>query len=249
MPLLRNAVDAVQRNLYAVGLYCGAAAVLIALKSLVDSAAIRMTGTDYETLQDGVYGLLITIVLLTVQAVIQCVAFARMGRDIDKPLWRIPSDLEAIRRFFPMWLIMNLVLFASSWLANPDLYGGKPNAITALCIISALIMNIVCVPIGACVMFAGSFRWQRLGEALTPLTRQLSHAGAVLVLCLFQLFLNNLVAAHIYADSGVRGPFDFLGQRLGLTIVVAYLDCTVFAAVWLLCMADRETPDDIDFDF
>jgi len=115
--------------------------------------------------------------------------------------------------------------------------------------IVALVMNIVVVPAGACIMFTGHFRWQRIPEALSPLLRQLPRTGVILLICFFQLVVHDIVAAHLLATTETPGPLDFLPHKVGLVIVIAYLDCIAFAAVWLLCMADRETPDDIDFDF
>ena len=249
MQSLRNAVDAVQRNLFAVALYCGATVLAVVLKVLMDAAVLRQTGSDFKSLQSGPYGVLGTILVIAVLALVRCVAFARMGKEIDRPLWRIRDDWEAVTRFFPMWLLLDLVTFACMWLANPNLYGGNPNAVTAICHIAAFVLNIVAVPVGSCVMFSGHFEWKRLGEALSPLVRQLHRSGAVLLVCLFQLVIHDIVAGHFLANPDTPGPFEFLPHRIGLVLVLAYLECIVFAAVWLLCMADREAPDDNDFEF
>jgi hypothetical protein len=246
---LLNAVDAVQRNLFAVGLYCGATVLAVVLKVLMDAAVLRHTGSDFESLQAGPYGLLGTIVIIAVLALVRCVAFSRMGKEIDRPLWRIRDDWEAVTRFFPMWLLLDLVTFTCMWLANPNLFGGSQNAVTAICHIAAFVLNIVAVPIGTCVMFSGHLQWKRLGEALSPMVRQLPRSGAVLLVCLFQLVIHDIVAGRLLADPDTPSPFDFLPQRIGLVLVLTYLECIVFAAVWLLCMADREAPDDTDFEF
>jgi hypothetical protein len=37
--------------------------------------------------------------------------------------------------------------------------------------------------------------------------------------------------------------------RLGTDVALGYLDCLAFAATWVLCIVDRESPDEIDLDF
>ncbi|MBX7254763.1 MAG: hypothetical protein K1Y02_00280 [Candidatus Hydrogenedentes bacterium] len=249
MQFLRNAIDAVQRNLLPVGIYCGAAALAVLLSSMADAAVLQQTGMDNKDLQIGAYGLLSSLFFIAVLAAVRCVVFARMGKEIDKPLWRIRDDWEATKRFLPMWILLDFVTFAAMWLRNPELYGGKLNAISAICHIVALVMNIATVPIGACIMFTGHFQWQRLSEALSPLSRQLQQSGIVLAVCVFQLVVHDAVASHILSISETPGPLDGLPHRIALIAVMAYLECVIFAAVWLLCMADRETPNDIDFDF
>ncbi len=238
MGILSQAFVATRRNWPAVLLFL---AIAVPVSTLFLAGSHFMSSHyDVET-QPGpfkAFSFLRDLVLYACVALGQALAFSRIGREMDQPLWKIEGDAEALKRFFPLWFILNLVsiLPIRMAFAIPDAQN-SPFAVFLLLMTFALLM--FCVPVGACVMFQGHFRWRHVGESLRPLGKQIPLTATVLLFNFTQIFFMQ-VLVEVFASAKWIYPF--------LDIASCYCDCLVFAAIWIICIIDRNTPDEPDFD-
>jgi hypothetical protein len=231
---------AVQRNLVALGLYLaitvGAGAVMLATNYLMGDTG----GEPRRDLGVFLYEIAANIVLIACVAAAQAMAFARLGKDIDRPLWKVSGDREALARYFLLWLILNAVVMVlreiAIWLpvlVDDERIGGLPSWLFAFA-------AVVYLPIGAAIMFRRGFAWREFGEALAPFRRQLPKTAVVLLFngILFFFTLSLIVQTE---SQKWLGP--------AIDAISGYFECVVFSAVWLICMLDRQTPEEIDLEF
>lgn len=246
MNFLQAAMAAVQRHLPALGIYTGGVMLAYALGLAVD---LLLTGG--EPVNPGaisgaerVYGLIVELAQAPILAAASAVAFARIGKDLDRPLWRSPDDRDALARFFQLWLVLILLGTMLGTLYDfADAMEALPLAVLSQ--LFYLLLFLVTVPVGACIMFNGPFQWRELGRALAPLGRNLPRTFVLIAINLFQLWLVFRVAALRQSGEGMQwlwiSPFVIL--------ISAYLDCVVFSGTWLLCIENRNADEDPDFDF
>ena len=187
-----------------------------------------------------VYQFGLDVFLVVAYSLAQCIAFARMGKEMDRPLWKVADDREAIRRFFKLWVALNAALLAllrlSEWthviLDNEELASVFFTLFT--------FAGVVHLPAGACIMFFGRFEWHKLGECLSPLANEWPKTLVVLFLSGFLLFLSFYLIAATGSQKWLRPLID---------IILGYFDCLIFAAVWLICITDRDSPRESDIDY
>ncbi len=263
MDILLQAVKAVQRNVPALGLYLlftvPASALVLAgnlwMGDTNPDAPVTAAMLAYEVAGDAF--------LIVVYAFAQSIVFSRMGRLIDRPLWKCQGDGEALKRYFPLWVLLNIVALGSQRLVTwvPALMDNEAAAAPMFWMMAFVIA--VYVPVGAAIMFAGRpewglgstrtlypkpqtpnpkpHTWSKLGEALVPLGRQWPKA---LVVCFFggatYMLLTFLV---IWQPEPQRWLLP------ALDVVAGYFDCLIFCATWLICMFDRQAPQDGDIDY
>lgn len=252
MELLKSASSELQRHLSSVALYLGFTAILsLASSAFVIYQTIQNPGSDVEpTIVSNAIRIVWFTAFSAVSAFAQCIAFSRIGREIDRPLWKVRDDREALRRFYIMWFEFNLVANTFFWIAGTPFGDGEIQALNVLATFIAWGLVVILVPFGTCQMFLGSFSWQTFGNALGPLSRRtIAFApifGVTILQCMFGTYVGILTQ-----------PDGTEALQLGLTTVarfvcdvsLAYLDCLVFAAAWLVCKDDRDSPDELDLDF
>lgn len=172
----------------------------------------------------------------------QCLAFASLGKAIDRPIWRITGPVEAMRRFFALWFGLNLVEVAIVRLqvAAYSIWGpGGPGMFLWGLVFAA---SIVTVPFGAAVMFHGKLVWKELSEAMHPIFRFGPQVAALSV----ATFAVLVVVKLSMQEASLDAPWI----RPAMQIILALWQCVVFTGVWLLCISNRESPlQDDDFDF
>ena len=245
MQVVRYAIDAVQRNLFPLALYAVASLILngsglawelsaerIQAVTSLDSAATSFIGYGFD---------LLTVILF---ALLQCLVFSRMGREIDQPLWKIADDRESIHRFFSMWFLFNLTVLLPVHLSEfvYARWGDKAVGVSVLLLLAYVSVAVILVPVGACFMFRGRFELRHAGDILGPLARQPGATGLILALNLAQ-FLLYLLALD------AEKPLSVLAVSSSAVYVVgAYIDCVVFAGAWIICIIDRNTVEEPDFD-
>lgn len=176
---------------------------------------------------------------------LQAVVFARLGKSIDRPLWKCRDDREAVRRFFLLWFILNLGMIALEQLhANAlDWRAAEPAMLLEILYFFAFVLVL---PIGICVMYSGRLEWTALPETLRPLGRQLPLTLRVMALMALQL------ALQIALQKAFAGQFKDRSAILipALTIApAAFLDCLAFCAMWRVCMIHRQSGDEDTGDF
>jgi hypothetical protein len=183
-------------------------------------------------------------------ALAQTLAFSRLGREIDRPLWKVRTDRDAMKRFFMMWALINLTAMGLHRLSQIDFGSGDVVSINYLLLYGGLGATLVSVPFGACIMFTGQVSSRTLGESLAPLTRQPGRTALVFGIMLFQVIAHDLfVSLLIGSENQTPSLLARLAAGLASGAVQVYLDCLALAATWHLCMVDRETVDEIDLDF
>jgi hypothetical protein len=237
----------VQRNLPAALVYAAVSTLL----NLVLFLGLIAVGGDADA-QDAqrfsvqVYDLVGNLVMAAALAALQTVVFARLGREIDRPLWRSPNAADAMRRFFQLWLILNLIAVAIGQLLQ---LAGRQEAEAAIVLLVFFYMLVLLftVPVGACIMFSGAFEWREIGSSLAPLVHQAPRTLILLLLNLFQVaLLFELVKLRaIRADE----PAVFWTVFMLAPVAMAYIDCVVFAGTWHICIEHRNADQDVDFDF
>lgn len=234
---MKDAFEAIQRNYVALAIYAG---------SLVAFSLIMMLLRDFVVypVEDAepipLYDLSSLIVTAVLYALVQSVAFARLGREMDRPFWKIETDGEAIRRFFMLWFVLDLANFAAIHLIN-FLVESQGVLSSAVSLFYLWMVAAACiVPIGAAVMFHGRAGPQEVGAGLSALVGEFPRTLLIVVMALMILVLA-LGLQEVIPDWAM--PM--------LVVVDAYADFFIFASTWLLCMThrDREEDDDPDFDF
>jgi hypothetical protein len=246
---LREAALDVQRNISAFILYAAifsGAHILLTLVSAPFEPAVDETVPSTFLILD----IVLFLVFVHVIALAQTIAFSRLGREIDRPLWKIRTDGEALTRFFMMWALINLTANGLLKLADSDFGGGDAAAINILLLFAGTGAIVVSIPVGACIMFTGRVSSRAIGESLAPIIRQPARTGIVFLIMIAQVLTVFLFLSLLVREDGqLPSMFVRLGIGLASGIVQVYLECLAVAATWHLCMVDRETVDDIDFDF
>jgi hypothetical protein len=240
--ILSEAVKTVRQNggtvLSYVAILVGLDAAKVSMDFLVDGGIL----VPPDPVVFRVYQYAADVLLAFFIAVVQAIVFARMGREIDRPLWKVKGDWDAVRRFFPLWFLLSLLQI--TLLRLLDNFGETAAGI--LCLMGFFVLFLLYVPLGSCIMFTGNLRWGELPDSLAPLRRQWPYALIVLGLNGVQL----LLLMEFLRFLAIHGSRDkWIGLELGLDAVLSSLDCLVFAATWLICMTDRNTAEDIPIDF
>ncbi|GMW02015.1 MAG: hypothetical protein AMXMBFR84_31510 [Candidatus Hydrogenedentota bacterium] len=248
MKLIGDAVNAVQRNLGALGLFVAASLALNTLVFFADGLSGIASDPANLTLFDSMYFLARGLVIVSISSAAATVAFAWMGREIDRPLWKVDGTKEALRRFFPVWFTINFMGWAPTFLGMTLAQRTSTAPLGYLLLLLSVIYALFSTPIGTCIMFHGRFRWDQFGESLYPLVKQAPKTGVVLLVTITQ------VGLILYLDLvGGAGPaaFDIRGllTDYATSVVNVYIECLVFAAVWIICIIDRDTFEEVDLDF
>ncbi|MCX5772727.1 MAG: hypothetical protein NTZ09_20990 [Candidatus Hydrogenedentes bacterium] len=240
MELIRDAVNAVQRNLEALGIYLG---ITVVVSVATTFANIRMGAPPENPYADPTlvaYEVVLNLFLVFGAALAQSVAFSRLGKEIDRPLWKISGDLEAIKKYLPLWAGLNaivlLVLVLTGW--SISTFGGSPAS--GLLFIASVLAMILYIPAGASLMFLRTPEWTHLPEAVRPLFRQFPKTLVILAMTGVLYLLQISLIGETEKQPWLRPLVD---------IAFAYFDCVIFAAVWLVFMYDRQAPEEVDLDF
>lgn len=187
------------------------------------------------------------ILLACVVSLFQACVYARLGSDIDKPLWKCRDDREAIVRFAKIWVMFNLLNFALMQLQN-TMAGRDMLAASVLIGMLALVWNLFYVPVGVCLMHRGGLKDLDLGEALIPMLHFLPRTLLVAGLGFLQLVLFELLVLSVPV------PMQKLPWVIAsINVPLIYLECLGVAIMWITCAEYRsvaaERHDDDDFDF
>jgi hypothetical protein len=244
MRSIRDAANALQRNIGPLVFYLVCAVFLgelfVGFRLLEQHKVIELESPDKELCL-----LALQVAMAAGFATVRCIVFARMGREIDRPLWKISGDREALRRFLGLWIALGLVsvILTQLGLALGGNDAGDQHPLALLPLLGLLVVVLGGVPVCTCIMFWGKVEPGHLLEALTPLGKQFGRV--------FPLVALNLLGWLIQV---LRVEFDehpalVMVSAAILLVVAIYIECLVFAGVWLACMIDRDTIEEPDFDF
>lgn len=230
--LRRNASPGVRYVLAAVGilmLFRGAGYVLyvLMLAETVPAAAslVRM-------------GLM--LYLAAAMSAAQAVFFAALGAALARPIWKYGGYRDALKRFYVLWLIINLALVTLIDIRAHLLSIGE-NEVAGMLEIFLLIAHLASLPVGASIMFWGALNWSELPSALKPLARFFQLLMLPLGIAFLQYVLISLRAFLPYGER----PWMLLLHTLS-DIPLVSMDVLLFALVWRICLLDKTTPREIE---
>jgi hypothetical protein len=240
LEILQKSVQAVQRNIAALALYIAVIACSSAFSWILYDHLGLPDKTSYPKVAYLIITLCVDAVLGVAAAFAQAVVFSRFAKDIDRPLWRMDGDMEAIRRYFPLWFALNVVVLVLKTFAFslPAIFESENSGAFARWLLLAAVVTYI--PLGAAMMFHKGSSWREFAETLAPYRRQFPK---VLMLCcingvLFMMMLSLLPDA-----------MDKPLARVAIDVVSSYFDCVIFCAAWLICILDRQNPVEDDFEF
>lgn len=238
--IFRAAFQGLQRNAGVLLFYLGVNVATYSARMLIGSLVI---GPRQEELSENavlLYFLLSEIVTVAIIAFAQTIAFSRMGREIDRPMWRIADDREAMRRFYQMWVLLglaNVVFMQSQALITTN--SSDPSTLLTLAFMT-MAVSVLLLLFGTSVMFYGRFAKDEVLEAISTLMHQFPRTLLLTVIGLF--FMMFFVSLQLEVPDWAR---------VILAVAGAYIECFLFVCMWLICMYDRDDvsrPDDSDFD-
>ena len=251
MELLKTASQALQRHAASVALYI-VSTVVMSVVYMAVLLVLRHQDAEFVTNPSAPQRIIHVAALLAATAgwaLIQTVVFSRIGRELDRPLWKVANDREALRRFFPMWFEFNLVVNTLYWVGDTISTFDSIKDAAALPQLFAYCGIVVLVPFGAAVMFHGHFKWNALGEGLAPVGRRLPQLAIVFGLTVLQIVISILSGFRPVPETIDAAFAQAMFFKVIVFAITAYLDCVVFAATWLVCKDDRDSPDEFDIDF
>ena len=240
MRFFKDAISAVDRNLSALFLFIAIFLPASVIKLVCDIFLERHYGIDENT--DvlppllHVYHAASLMLIAAFSAAARSTAFARLAARLDFPRWRISGHKEALRRFFLMWFVLDVIAVETPVLVLPFVGQqlGMPEFAGALFYLWVAYVLLI-VPVGTCVMFHGHFRKTEAGEIFQPLLERIGPTLAILVISFVALFFQ-MVLLEVAKDMKVLYPL--------IDIAFVYLECVFFAAYWLICLDYRDNNDD-----
>lgn len=239
--MINEAFIAVQRNRAPLLAYMAVGVGVYATRLLGDYVAFDTFEAEPRALWFQAYRFLSELATAAVYAAAQSIVFARIGAEMDRPLWKISGDMDSLRRFFKLWFLLDLSSVLLYRLADEfaKAIGNDSSAVTLLLL---WIMTVVLfVPFGACVMFYGHVRKEEIGQAVNTLADQ------------FPRFLAILLMGYIITSLvlGIQTARILPVWALpSLALLDSFGECLVFSATWLLCIDHRdEDTEGPDLDF
>jgi hypothetical protein len=235
--LLQDAVDAMRRN---AGVVIGFVLAAMGIELAFRLAGIPLAGLVDEDDVPGwarAYEVTLQVAQAAGFSVLTAAAYARLGKDIDRPLWKCASDLEAVRRFFMTWFTLNLIVVLVYRLQFMAFRAENRDLVLLLEFMSMIVFSVL-TPAGACIMYHGGLDRAGLGVSLKPITRQFALAFLATFLGFLGYFFLNVVR--------VLDPMIHTRIILPVlvTIPLALLDALVFCTMWRICMVNRDTPEE-----
>jgi len=245
---LRDAVRALHENIRSVLLYMGLVAVLNGAQTLVEKLVFAPIADSTPDSRMGLYLMGSRVLLVAGAAFADTVFLSRIGREVDKPYWRIPDDREAIRRFYRFWLLLGLANLTYGLVTERISGGDAEHPGVFFLFLSYIVWIVLLHAFGTTVMFFGKVARDEINEAFGVLSR---HAPLVIGLCLFGVFAAILLQGAYGAIrmGGLSTPAEVLATTL-LAAADGYVSCLIFAYMWLVCRYDRDDfqRENEDFD-
>ena len=233
--LLADAWHSLKRNQAPLGLYV---LLLTAVNLLYRLASGHVEGfVEPDALPSWypIYAIAADLFLAAGFSAVQAVVFAMFGREIDRPLWKCEGPGDALRRFFIVWFILNLVILTVIRLQVRAAEADAAQVVIALDFLM-LGLYLFALPVGACVMYWGRLNWEELGESLAPIARQFPLVVVVLAINFGQYILH-LILVDLLPQARADSPIVLAIADIPFHL----LDCFAFAAMWRICMLHRDT--------
>ena len=236
--MLRLAVQAIDHNFRAVLLYIG---IHVSVSTALFFVRIQLMrppdGEDLSPLLN-MADIGLDIVDGIAWAIAQCVAFAWIGRNLDKPNWKVAAAGESLKRFFGFWLLMDLIgMLTFRFLIFSVNAGADPSLVLWL----PILYGAGTIPLGAAIMFQQRVGTEEVGQALQTLGHQFPRT--LLVVCMAG-------AGYVFLSMVMLQAAEFPFAMPLVGIIDSVLDCFIFSCTWIICMYHREAiENDSDIDF
>jgi len=248
--VLSEAARGLRRNLPAVAVYVLITGGTTAIRRVCD---LLVAGGIFFTLEPSplrAYRFAMDLFVALGHTAASVMAFSRMGRELDRPLWKVADDREAFKRFFTLWFLILLSFLTVIRLFERVAETAPDSGWISLLKFLYFSMFLFSIPVGACIMFSGHLLWSELPQDLAPLVYQLPKTVAV-VFVNFLMFVGHLALIDFLVDRPeLRSALWFLAL---IDVPFALVDCFVFAGIWLICMVHRKEMEErdrnIDFNF
>jgi len=245
MQIFREAFRVIEQNLRLAGVFVVLAAMLGLITDAVHYALENGLFGNLGERQESLVLLAARLAVVAAISALQAAVYALLGRQIDRPLYKVEGAWDGIRRFFTLWLLLNLIMLVIfRFLENTV---AAENELAYLAYLLVFVYWIVQVPICACVMFMGRFRWQDFGESLKPLARHFEQTLGILLAGMLQFFMFDAILAGAGTDDPASLQWLYLSPLL--SCVLGIMEVYIFSVTWLLCMLHRDTEDFDDMDF
>lgn len=246
MEFIAEGFRALERHWRIVGAYVVLTLAVVMSIHFWQYASLHDLFGDLDDRTTELIDLAVNIIGTAISAALQAIFFGYLGKVIDRPLYKLDGAGEAIRRFFVMWLLLNMVMLAISEFTNRLMIDEHPAAMGVLTIL--VVWYVVYLPVGASIMFHGSAKREELSEALAPISRMFPQVILVLLLRMAEVLLLLTFGAAAIPTEEVS--FMWVPGALALTTMLVLLECVSFAAMWEICRVHRDTDDEDDeFDF
>jgi len=223
-----------KRNPVPVYVYVLSMMVAGGLFSAIDQGVSTLFDADKPPAWVGLYGAAMQVAFAALAATFQAGVFAFLGRELDKPLWKCEDTREAVRRFFMPWFTINLIAYAIL-MGEVRAAEAESEGLFLLSELGLMVVYMLAIPVGACVMFYGRFRWSEVPAALTPLAAQ-----ARLTIGIALVGMLGYLCHAFYLECLVRGYWTpILGPAL-IQMPFTAIELVQFAAAWELCRLNRD---------
>jgi hypothetical protein len=229
-------------------MYMGLAAGFSVIDPLFRETVLKPIAESTPESVLGLYLIGFRIALVALFAAVDSVLLARIGREVDKPYWRVPSDREALARFYRLWLLLGLMGLVYEQLSEQVAAASGSESVLFFFRISYYIFIVLLHVFGTAVMFYGKVGREEVSQAFTTMS---NHARFVVGMCLLQILVG--IGLDGVSDLVLLwGPPFAAGLALtaALGLVLGYLSCLIFTFMWLVCIYDRDEyeRDREDFD-
>lgn len=242
LALVADALQSLKRSPAIVAGYvlfcCGSELIVRLLLQLLPESTPELEGPAWARL----VVLAAYVVLAVIVSAAQAVLFARLGKAIDKPLWKCEDDREALHRFFSIWLLLNMLILLILRL----MVVSRRQELEALGVMLELALMFgfaLFFPIGTSVMYMKVEHWRDVPAALKTILSQFGLSLMVMFLGFFSYSYTVLMQGVFGNEPGTLVPV------LVISMPVVFLDCLSFAAMWRVCMIHRDSPPEEDLDF
>lgn len=248
MNFLGDAVRALHENYRPVLFYMGLVALLKTGEGTLQRLVLDPIAETTSDSLMGVYLILTRILLVAGVAVGDTVFLSRIGREVDKPYWRVRDDREALRRFYRLWLLLGLTNLVYLQVTEQITGNDPEHPATFFVFLSYIVLVVLLHAFGTTVMFYGNVAREEVGEAFRTMSR---HAQSIFGLCMLGVlaafFLQVFYALIVFGEFAL--PIE-LGADALLAAMDGYISCFLFAYMWLVCRYDRDDyeHDREDFD-
>lgn len=234
--MLREAVRIVNEHWTLVLLYLAINVPVVAAWLIVNVTVLAEDQTALDERTVGFIQLGCSVFTAIVFSLAATIVFSRLASRIDAPLRKFPGDWAAIERFFTTWLLMTISVSGIIHLSRMQMNAGHLTTAEVMQVV-AIVGAILIVPLGAAITFAGNAHWSDVKYAAAGLGR---------------VFDRFLVAAFLgFIQFGFLGELTRddrlpVAARVVAVAVDGYVDCIIFAYMFLALCDQRDAEDEDD---